>query len=113
MARPMLNALTGGERNVVAPVRLPDPALEFWAEIYRANPRLAARGLSFEQFIADPEFHLHGSARYQLAPIEQQVMRKALARSVTVIDGGRRIEKPRHHRWPRGRSAFFGKPEEQ
>jgi len=106
MLRSVLNVLTGGARNDVAPVKLPDAALEFWGEIYRANPRLAERGLTFEQFLADPEAHLHDSARYQL-PIAALVALKSALRSTQVVGNGRVVEKLRHHRHPRGAYRDF------
>jgi hypothetical protein len=106
------------------PLMLADEQLEYWAECYRALPRLAARGVTFEQFLgATPQarecsrlllqllvrerLEARGAAPYALSSKEQQVLRKALGRSVRVIDNGRLVEKLRHHRHPRGKFRDF------
>lgn len=40
------------ERSIAAPVFVPDAALNFWGEFYRANPMLRSRGITFEAFLS-------------------------------------------------------------
>lgn len=105
----------------------PDEFIEFWGEIYTANPFLARAGLAFEDFLRDP----HGLFREALyAPIaarspgllaaQRAVQRRLdaaaaceqleLAMEAVIVElahagghceGGRWIEPLHHHRYPR------------
>jgi hypothetical protein len=115
--RPTLNA----HRSVHAPFTVPDEQLEFWARVYLANPRLRARGVSFEQFVRVPWWYLAG-ARASVAIAARGVLRPAtrsallelaehavaqLEREGAACANGRFTEKLRHRRWPRNAHRDF------
>lgn len=115
--RPTLNE----HRSVHAPFTVPDEQLEFWGRVFLANPRLRARGVSFEQFVRTPWWYLVGprvpvviSLHGRLKPSTRAAFLELAERAVEMLErdgaacaNGRFVEKLRHHRHPRGAHRDF------
>lgn len=92
---------------MITATTMSDAQIEYWAGMYRANPSIAARGITFEAFLTQPEFYLRGVAlRYALPAKEAAQLREALG-PIRVVANGRTVEKLRHHRFPRSRHQFM------
>jgi hypothetical protein len=112
-------------RSVHAPVVMPDVELEHWAGVYTATPLLYRRGVSFEAFLAAPVailaahtrglvITIHGRDVKSLPPHLEAALAALAAAAMKDLQGyrwqhGRLFQKMKHHRWPRGRSAFWPK----
>lgn len=112
-------------RSFTAPVILPDEQLDHWGEVYLATPRLAARGVLFESFLAAPQEILAALAEVdamQPQPLlaEQRAVRdrvdalygstaeRGIERAIDALEhagacraNGALIERLRHHAYPR------------
>lgn len=122
-----------------APLIMPDEVLEFWGEVYIANPVMAQIGISFEAFLAQPARILPAASftavillteyfdRLPLLPAQRAVrdrleaadagqMELALGASEArlkaaspTVRGGALVEKLRHHVWPRHPDRRFAR----
>ena len=100
---------------VHAPLYLSDEQLEHYGRIYRRLPESWRAAHSFGYFLSRvPQLRAqlasHSAPRSAYASLssrERLQLRDALERSIEVIDNGRRIEKLKHHRHPRGPQRFM------
>ncbi|TAK82099.1 MAG: hypothetical protein EPO20_22680 [Betaproteobacteria bacterium] len=117
--------MTNHERSFAAPRTFADEHVEYYAEIYLANPQLARRGVLFETFLLAPEEILIACARPALIvhrcgllPAQQDARRRAELDEALQELGERAIaavaaeaycangtwcEKLKHRAWPKHR----------
>ena len=117
------------ERSVVARRTFADEHVEFWGEVYLANPFVRDAGVLFETFLLAPVEILLALAQRRGAPgllpaqrlvragIERTIVRESALDAwdaIAALDGdgmhcanGRWIEKLKHHAWPR-KSRYRG-----
>jgi hypothetical protein len=94
----------------------PEDYLRHWGEIYLANPRIRAHGVSFLHFLADPERILRAviygeeAARPLLREQlevqrrlddEARALERLLVRRPMRVSNGACVEVLHHHCWPR------------